>query len=878
MTTQVETIVIKVREDGSRVVSRSFNTMANEGDRATATFNKMKAAIAGVVTGVVINQIRQLLDAYTQIQNRLRLTTTDQGNLNAVFNELVEISGRTRSSLEANTELYSKLSIASKDLGVSQKEVLQFTESVNKAIKISGATATEAEGGLRQLAQGLASGTLRGDELNSVLENLPAVADVIAKSLGITRGELRKMGADGKITGDIILKAFREAREELDEKFKQTVPTISEQFVGLKNQLLVTVGAIDQATGSSTLFAEGLGFVTTFVKDLTPELIGMARAITGNLDPMDEMSTGAKLLASVLIAVWGALKAVTSLISGVVLIAFRTVGKVIGGVVAAIQQVLAGDFNQAFETVKEAGSDIATSFAEDSNAAFNGATEATSQMFEKLDQIWDKGSRQIQDRRSAIVGEISDKTGPRRVSTGIDEKAVLKEQRALEKLRNELTAVLNQVAPLEGAQLELTDATLVLVKAQEKGIITSEQEIKFLEALITKYTDILDPLGKLNRELDQEAKLLGMTSRERAVESQVLESTKSLLEEGVVLTQAEVTALRQKFIALQAVNEATAAQDALLEGSVEKRRAFVTQMEAINKLLSDPTSGFGKGDAAQATIDSISSLGLDPTGLQVQQDAIVNQAQSMYDQIAVMRENNRISEQEAAALELQVWTQMQAQRLQGATTFLSNLSQLQNSKSKTAARIGKSAAIAQATIETYKSATSAYSAMAGIPYIGPALGIAAAAAAIAAGLENVRAIKAQPVGGYMSGGYTGNIPTNAVAGVVHGQEHVMDASSTRRLGVGNLEALRRGDAQISRGSQQQGGMWPPIKVNIENYGTSKEFEVQQLSPEDVRIIARDESSRVVQKETPKIVAAQVSDPNSRISKSLGKNTSTERRR
>jgi phage-related minor tail protein len=172
--------------------------------------------------------------------------------------------------------------------------------------------------------------------------------------------------------------------------------------------------------------------------------------------------------------------------------------------------------------------------------------------------------------------------------------------------------------------------------------------------------------------------------------------------------------------------------------------------------------------------------------------------------------------------------------------------------------------------------------MAGIPYVGPALGVAAAAAAIAAGMANVQAIRAQPVGGYKQGGYTGNGGINQVAGAVHGREYVMDAQTTSRIGVGKLDALRSGDAGVAmRGSSSSGGggNWGgDVKIHIKNYGTSKSFDVQQISREEIRIIARDEAREITAKEAPKVVAGAIGDANSSVSKAMAKNTNAARRR
>lgn len=132
-------------------------------------------------------------------------------------------------------------------------------------------------------------------------------------------------------------------------------------------------------------------------------------------------------------------------------------------------------------------------------------------------------------------------------------------------------------------------------------------------------------------------------------------------------------------------------------------------------------------------------------------------------------------------------------QLQAASNLFGQLATLSSSHNSKMARIGKAAAIAQAIITTYQSANEAFAAMASIPYIGPALGAAAAAVAIAAGLANVAAIRAQPVGGYAEGGYTGAGGKHQVAGVVHAGEVVWSQSDIARAGgVPTVEALRRG--------------------------------------------------------------------------------------
>lgn len=257
-----ERIDIVITERGSRVVKRNLEDIGGGARKSADAVDFLKKALATLGAAITAGELIRLLDAFTNLQNRLRATGLEAQNLSAVYRELLGVANSTRSSFEGSVELYSRLAISSKELGVSQQDLIDFTKSLNQAIILSGASATEAQAGLIQLSQGMASGTLRGDELRSVLEQLPAVADVIAKQLGVTRGELRKMGEDGKITANTILDAFQSARGELEERFGKTVPTISQSFQVLKNNVVDLVGRMDEATGASEAISRALLFVS----------------------------------------------------------------------------------------------------------------------------------------------------------------------------------------------------------------------------------------------------------------------------------------------------------------------------------------------------------------------------------------------------------------------------------------------------------------------------------------------------------------------------------------------------------------------------------------------------------------------------------------
>ena len=251
---------------GSQRATQSLNTVGDAVDQ-------LRAGLALLATGFAVEKVVQYSDEYTNLQNRLRTVTKDSEDLKNVTNELYRIANTTRQSFGSVAELYTRVSLAASNLGFKQKQLIDFTESLNKTVALSGATAQEATNALIQLAQGLGSGALRGDELRSVLEQLPAVADVIAKELGVSRNELRQLGKDGAITGRTVIDAFLHAKDAINEAFANSVPTIDQALTVLRNNFVRFIGETGTATGLSNLLAQSILLVANNMNILAPVII-----------------------------------------------------------------------------------------------------------------------------------------------------------------------------------------------------------------------------------------------------------------------------------------------------------------------------------------------------------------------------------------------------------------------------------------------------------------------------------------------------------------------------------------------------------------------------------------------------------------------------
>ena len=208
--------------------------------------------MAGVVTvGAAINKI----DAYTNLQNRLKLVTNSQQELNKAMNDTFGIAQTTRQEWETVTQVYQRFSDNAKTLGITMEQTAKLTETVSKAVAVSGATAESANAALVQFGQALASGTLRGEELNSVMEQTPALAKAIAQGMGITIGQLRSVAAEGKITSAEIVKALEASAASVDDLFQRTDATISQSLTLLSNELTKFIGEAWQSSGAANLLA-----------------------------------------------------------------------------------------------------------------------------------------------------------------------------------------------------------------------------------------------------------------------------------------------------------------------------------------------------------------------------------------------------------------------------------------------------------------------------------------------------------------------------------------------------------------------------------------------------------------------------------------------
>ena len=209
-----------------------------------STFLNLRTAFAGVFAGFGVAGFTRLADEFIQINNLLRASGFEGEELADAFARVQQITRVTRGDLEATGRLYALLNRNAASLNATQTEIAAVTAAVQQAFALAGASTQEAAGATRQLSQALASGVLRGQELNSVMEQAPLIARAIADNLNISLGELRALAAEGRITSQVVFGSILNEAEELNNLFQASNITFGQLARLLRNELVPVFGEL----------------------------------------------------------------------------------------------------------------------------------------------------------------------------------------------------------------------------------------------------------------------------------------------------------------------------------------------------------------------------------------------------------------------------------------------------------------------------------------------------------------------------------------------------------------------------------------------------------------------------------------------------------
>lgn len=230
-------------ERRARDMNRNLSAIGQQAARS------LIAPLAGIGAALGTREIMAYADAWTQAGNLIRAASQAAGVQTRSLQELRKGADDARTSFQEYTNLYANLIRAASGVAKSEEEIALATNLVSKAMVAGGASTQEQAAAILQLGQALTSGVLQGDELRSLRENAPVIAQAIADEFQVTIGGLKDLGAEGALTADRVFRAIINAQGNIEAQFAQTNATIADGFTSLKNAVIEYIGTAAEANG-----------------------------------------------------------------------------------------------------------------------------------------------------------------------------------------------------------------------------------------------------------------------------------------------------------------------------------------------------------------------------------------------------------------------------------------------------------------------------------------------------------------------------------------------------------------------------------------------------------------------------------------------------
>lgn len=368
--------------------------MGGFGDALSGIAMKAAAAAGAFVS---VNKAFDAAAQWTDLSNRLKMVADGTDGLARAQAEVVRIAQSTRAPLEATAQLYQRIAQQQDALGMSTSRVAGVVETVSKAMALSGVSAGAANAALVQFGQALASGVLRGDELNSILEQAPGLAMALAEGLGTTTGKLREMGAQGQLTADMVVGALEKQANSINEQFDKMAPTISQALGNVNTAFTAFVGKLDEATGLTAGLARTIDFLAKNFDTLAivlggTAIVGAVAAFGGLTAVLTGAAGAAALLAGALLTPIGlAVAAVAGLTAAYIVFKDElngtgTAAITLGDIFGQVGKVISGVFGGAQDEVKKTG-DASADAAENTIGYWEKGIRGVAALMDKLASV-----------------------------------------------------------------------------------------------------------------------------------------------------------------------------------------------------------------------------------------------------------------------------------------------------------------------------------------------------------------------------------------------------------------------------------------------------------------------------------------------------------
>ncbi len=260
------TQLIKGFDKAERAVTKTTKTMTNSVKVLTSAFIGLSAVDLG-------RSLSRQADTMTNINSKLKLVTKSTQELTKAQAELFKIAQQTRTGFADNVDLFQRVAMSTNELGLSQKEILRLTETINKSLTISGTTAEGASALIMQLGQAFSSNFQAvSQELNTLKDQAPSLYQALLKGTGKTSAEFKKMAEDGELSSQLIIDAISNQKKAIDADFGKMAKTISQSRVQINNATTLMIGNFDEMSGASEAIGESFSKVAITIGEFAKQL------------------------------------------------------------------------------------------------------------------------------------------------------------------------------------------------------------------------------------------------------------------------------------------------------------------------------------------------------------------------------------------------------------------------------------------------------------------------------------------------------------------------------------------------------------------------------------------------------------------------------
>ncbi len=841
-------------------------------------------------------------DAINLMQSRLKQFVETGESTDALFRQIQMSANAAGTQLESTLSVFGQFAKAGQDMGLSNDQVLKLISNLQKMALVSGASSESAAAAIYQLSQSFASGVLQGDEFRSVAEQMPTVLDNLAKKLGVTRAELRKMSSEGKI-GQEQLALLAGEFTEVDVQAAKLPRTVEQASTALMNNLAVAADALNDKLGLSRGLAGGIDNVSAALDYWTKKL-------NGTVTPTDELNHTLDIQKNRLTElerIYDAVKTVNNSRTQALKEEIDQIKKSVSetekqiGVYSRLSEMavtLKNDLKAAQQPVKAPKADSDAQKQIDNLKASVAYTEALAKGNYELAASSKLGSNATKEQVAAYAALLKQQTDFRagqketKKATSESESAAKREQKQIEQNEEANKKYIKTLTDkVNAGQFDVQRAKEQVAQAMLQGQSVDALSASYLKSIqvqnqLTLQSKQAEAQSRLNADATDaqrqavDAYVASLYKQEQAQKlagqvSQISQSNQQTLNPVASGFSSTVSQAAQSMATLNEAQKAGVLvgkeyNDAVLQNNQAGMVSLINQLQAGQTAFTDFSAKMGSAaiGLAQFKVSAGDASFLDGftaslSGLMQGYEGFANGATDLFSGFFASFTDgfaNSIGQAVVGAEDLdEALKNVAQQAIAGLISGFIKLGIQYATNAALAATFGTAITATTAGLAaTTAAAWAPAAALASLASFGANAAPAAAALTTTTGLATGLAmVPGFANGGYISGAGTGT--SDSIPARLSNGEYVMPARQTRQY-RNELAAMRAGSYTGGSGSQ--------MNVEVANYGNDK-VQVQQMDDDRVRLI--------IGEEVPRINASEFNNPYSQTNKAYRSNYNAERK-